>query len=205
MKIRVGIPCSNGGSISSATIAGIKSMKACTDFETEVVYCRGSNIPRARNGMINGETSDLMYQKLSGFDYMLCLDSDIGFTSSHVIQLLSHCEQIVGGLYKKKNRPAVGNGGMLLTSGAVDADRWIPMASTGLRRVDWTGGGFILITRETLEALEYPWFRGELIQDVDSNGLKHQQLTGEDIGFAINARRHNLPIYLDCDCVLEHV
>ena len=37
------------------------------------------------------------------------------------------------------------------------------------------------------------------------NPQNQQKITIEDVGFCINAGRHGFKIFLDCDCVVEHV
>lgn len=204
MKLRVGIPYAKRSGISLETKNGILSLKKCKDFEVETVYVQGSNLIRSRNALINKEISDLIHQKPQGFDYILCLDSDIGFSSAHVLQLLAHKKPIISGLYPHKTKSGCGVAGFLNEFGGID--RHIDFNhSYGADKIDWVGAGFLLLERDILERLEYPWFRSELVRFTDEDGNVHQQQTAEDIGFCLNARRQGIDIWLDCDCKLQHV
>lgn len=205
MRLKVGIPFAKHGRITDATLKSINDLKNCNDFELEIVAQQGSNVPRARNAMINQEESNLIHQKLSGFDYFLCVDADTGFTVDHVKQLLAHDLDIVSGTYLHKHdssRVVAGwfgeTEGISLMNDRVEPDR------TGLFEVDWVGAGFLLLKREALEAMPYPWFTCIEIEYQSPNG-PCAQVTSDDLGFCMKARRNGMKIMLDADCRVAHV
>jgi hypothetical protein len=202
--IKVCVPYPNHGKILPQVEDALSALEA-SDLDVDITRVKGSNIIRARNAAINEEKSDLCRQKLPHFDYFLSVDADVLFTVDHVKQLISHKLDIVGGLYPNKNNRQLAVAGYLTAVGSVNYDKLVLSAGHGLKRVGYAGSGFLLISRHALENIEYPWFRYETISYLDSAGDLHQQQTSDDIGFAINAARCGFPIYLDCDCKLEHL
>ena len=205
MKLKVGIPFAKHGRITDATLRSIKALEEVNDFEVEVVAQQGSNVPRARNAMINQEKSNLVHQKLSGFDYFLCVDADTGFTVENVRQLLAHDLNIVSGacvLKHEATRFAAGwfsaIEGISLMEDRVSIDR------TGLFEVDWAGAAFLLLKKDALESIPYPWFTSsEITYQTDLGACAH--LVSEDFGFCMKARQHGQKIMLDADCRVDHV
>jgi hypothetical protein len=206
MIIRTIVAYANRSRVSSLTRAGLDKLAACTDIRFDIILAQGSNIVRNRNAAINAERSFAVHQKLEGFDYLLCLDSDVAIDVGPVRQLLAHDRDIVGGAYQKRERPDLicsgrwFNGIPGLSSDELCA-RW---SDTGLKRMDWLGGGFLLLKKGVLERMEYPWFRYEIVR-YQHNGVPHQTVTSDDYGFAINAGRAGYPLWLDCSCRLEHM
>lgn len=204
VMIKVCVPYPNHGQILPQVEEALSLLEE-SDLDVNITRTQGSNIIRARNAAINEEKSDLTRQKLPNFDYFLSVDSDVVFTVDNVKRLISHNLDIVGGLYSNKNNRQLAVAGYLTAVGSVSYDRLVLSVGSGIKRVGYTGGGFLLISKRALENIEYPWFRYETISYLDNNGDMHQQQTSDDIGFAINASRCGFPIYLDCDCKLEHL
>lgn len=205
MKIKVGVPFAKHGRITEETLHSVNQLATCKDFQVEVVAQQGSNIPRARNAMINGEKSNLIRQTLSGFDFYLCVDADTGFTPDNVRQLLAHDLDIVSGACPQKQAPdhfAAGwfgeVEGISLNSDRVSVDK------TGLIEVDWAGAGFLLVKREALESMDYPWFTSREIFFESEQG-PCAQLISEDLGFCMKAKQAGKKIMLDADCRVDHV
>jgi hypothetical protein len=206
MKIRVIIAYANHSQISSLTRRSLDELSLCRDLHLDIVMAQGSNIVRNRNAAINQERSYAIHQKIHDFDHLLSLDSDVGFKPGHVRQLLAHDLPIVGGAYQKRNRIDLMCAGYWhqgipgLTSDAL-CPRW---EEEGVKKVDWTGSGFLLVRKEVLEAMEYPWFRYEIVR-AKLDGQVQQLVTSDDFGFDMNASRAGFAINLDCSCKIEHL
>lgn len=205
MKLKVGIPFAKHGRITEETLHSVKLLGECDDVKVEVVAQQGSNIPRARNAMINGERSNLVRQQLAGFDAFLCVDADTAFTPDHVRQLLAHELEIVSGAYPVKKAPDTFAAGWFgEVEGISLPSQRVAVDTTGLIEVDWTGAGFLLLRRDALETMDYPWFSGREISFTSEEG-PCAQLASEDLGFCMKARRAGKKVMLDADCRVQHV
>jgi hypothetical protein len=206
MKIRVVVSYANHSQISSMTRCSLEGLSRCRDMDIEIVMAQGSNIVRNRNASINGERSFAIHQRIHDFDYLLSLDSDVGFKIDHVRQLLAHGLDIVGGAYQKRNRIDLMCSGFWYRGIAgLTTDELCPKwDEEGLKKVDWTGSGFLLLRKEVLEKMEYPWFRYEIVR-TELNGQVQQLVTSDDLGFDMNAARAGYDIHLDCSCKIEHL
>lgn len=205
MKLKVGVPFAKHGRITDATLRSLDGIKKCTDFEVEIIAQQGSNVPRARNAMINGEKSNLVNQKLSGFDYFLCVDADTGFTVDHVKQLIGHDLDIVSGAYlHKHDATRIVAGWFKEVEGISLMHNRVAPDQAGLIEVDWVGAGFLLLKREALESLPYPWFTCIEINYNSPEG-PCSQVVSDDLGFCMKARQNGAKIMLDADCRVDHV
>lgn len=205
MKLIVSIPFANHSVMSFITKKALADLKLSEKYEVEYRIVQGSNIVRTRNLGINGERSVAKKQKLSGFDYILFLDSDIGFTVEHVDRLISHNLPIVGGAYQKRETlEKVCAGSWSMQPGLCRTEDCLPWDSKGLHKVDWSGAGFMLMSREALESMEYPWFRYEMVE-YEVNDEVCKSCTSDDFGFCMNAANAGLDVYVDCDCKAEHL
>ncbi len=206
MKIHTIVAYANHSQISFMTQRSIDAITQCGDWELDVVVAQGSNIVRNRNAAINGERSYAIRQKIGDFDFLLCLDSDVAFNAGHLRRLLNHNLDIVGGAYQKRNRIDLMCAGYWFDGieGVTSDDLCPKWSEEGLKKVDWVGSGFLLVKRQVLEAMEYPWFRYEIVR-FEHNGVVHQLVTSDDFGFDMNARRAGYDIYLDCSCKIEHM
>lgn len=205
MRIKVGIPFAKHGRITDATLKSVKDLKNSCDFDVHVVAQQGSNVPRARNAMINKEKSNLIQQELEGFDYFLCVDADTGFTVDNVKQLLAHDLDIVSGAYvHKHDKQRFVAGWFREIEGLSLMEDRVTLDKTGLMEVDWCGAGFLLLKREALESMPYPWFTSQEIE-YDAPEGKCAQVTSDDIGFCVKARQNGMKIMLDADCRVAHV
>lgn len=205
MKLKIGVPYAKHGRVTEETLKSLNDLVKSQAFETEVVFQQGSNVPRARNTMINGEQNNLVSQKLEGFDYFLCVDADTGFTVDHVKQLVAHDLPIVSGAYPHKHDTTRHAAGWFREVEGISPmhDR-VEIGTTGLIEVDWVGAGFLLLQREALERMPYPWFTCIEVEYDTPNG-PCAQISSDDLGFCIKAKRHGETIMLDADCVVDHV
>lgn len=205
MKIKAGVPFAKHGRITDVTLNSLKELGKCPDFKVEVVAQQGSNVPRARNAMINGEKTNLVIQSLPDFDFFLCVDADTGFTVDHVKQLLAHDLDIVSGAYVHKHDPSRFVAGWFpQIEGISRMEDRVELGATGLLEVDWVGAGFMLLKREALESMPYPWFSCNEVRYQAKEGAC-AQVVSDDLGFCIKARQNGRKIMLDADCRVDHV
>lgn len=148
--------------------------------------------------------------------WCLFLDSDMVAPIGTVPQLLSHNVDVVGGLCFARKPPFPAEFEPLpeelrhdfetleadaikdQTQQGLNAawDRWRRRANGeggGLKSVSWVGGGALMVRREILVAMPYPFFE----QPVPGEG--------EDVLFCQKVRALGVPVYVDCDLVLGHL
>ena len=197
MKIKIGIPFANYSNVSDITK---ESLSKLTSDTYDIKYIQGSNIFRARNVMINNGLSNEIYQDNFDFDYFLSVDSDVGFTEDNINQLIETKQDVVGGIYQYKDQRHLAVAGMFNNGNITSRGDW---DNTNVHKVDWTGSGFLLVHKNALKKLEYPWFRTEIVK-LEMNGKILQELCSDDIGFGLNCKRCGVQIYIDCDCKVVH-
>jgi hypothetical protein len=197
MKILIGLPlpfdidCPGRQSMS-------KVLKEKSNLEISGMVATGANIWQLRN-RIAGSGSQKIYQSLN-YDFYLSTDWDIRYSLKDIENLVNRKSPIVSGAYARKGNPLLIHAGSWKDEIIGLRGKYLPSNLTGIQEVDWVGGGFLLIRRDALETMEYPWFRSELIKYGDC-----QEATSADFGFCINAKRHKIPIHIDYDCKVEHI
>jgi len=174
--------------------------------------CGSSNITAARNVCIQ----DVFIQEEAfkkKFDYLLFIDSDIIFTYEDIQKLLGHKKDIIAGLYFAKGTPffpvagyydinKIENGFPKITKEQVTSKK--------LLEVDWAGCGFLLLKREIIDRIEYPWFDMRVIdlpKPLKRSGgfVIKKELLSEDISFCTRLKEIGYKIYLDTNVLLKHL
>ena len=154
-------------------------------FNFRYEICR-HNPFHVRNKMLQQAIDD-------GHDKALFVDDDIRFKPEHVKMLLDRNLDIVGGSYlTRRAENAVC---------AVKDNCWVEPTETGLLEVDRIGCAFLLLGLKFIAQLSKPWFRHEFF--VDEHGERGQ--TSADFGLCLHARTSGFKVYLDCDCIVEHL
>ena len=151
------------------------------------------------NGINSFSGSIKKQQNITDCDFILLMDADHSFLPEQINKLLKNDLPIVGGAYKYRHSclSECYVAGDMRENGELK-DR-LHISSTGLNKVHWVGGGFVLVKVEVFNKLEFPWFRGGVVDMGDTaNEL------GEDIGFCLQAMKANIPVYCDCDCRVGH-
>jgi hypothetical protein len=203
-KLVVCCPYPNHGSVSAETRESVDALRADEELDVQVAYTRGSSISMGRNMCINNGVSQARKQMGFWGDYYLMLDADIKFNVEHVKTLIAADKDIVSGAYNDRAMPSK------IVAGGYDEDgichretTFLNDSDRGLRKVRFTGAGFLLIKRGVLEALEFPWFRETVVTygKDDANAC----CVGEDIGFCQHAEAAGYEIWCDCDCKVEHL
>lgn len=206
MKLNVSVIYPNHGQISYITKKSVLDLVKSKIADISLKITQGSNLPFARNNAINYGKSSELYQKLEGFDYMLMLDSDMGFIPEDIKKLIDHDKEIVSVAYQRRENLDILCAGYWKkdVDGVDDIENRISWSEKGLKKVDWVGAGCLLIKKEALEKMEFPWFRAELIKFKNDN-KEVQVITSDDFGFCHNAKKHGLDVYVDCSCKIEHL
>jgi len=162
-----------------------------------------SFIAHARNILVTDNKSRKKHQSLDKkISHYLMIDGDVdGFTLADVDRMIGHDVDIISGAYPLKDKPLVICAGAFVPGqpGLVGS-RYGRDLLRGKQCVDWVGAGFLLIRREALERMDYPWFR-EVMVDF---GEGEQDTSTEDIGFCVQAQRAGIEVWCDFDVRLNH-
>jgi GT2 family glycosyltransferase len=126
--------------------------------------------------------------------HYLFVDADIIFTERHIDKLVGLNADVVSGAYRMREKHHHFAAGY--TREPVE---YIADTTTGVLDVDFVGGGFLLVKKDVLDRLPYPWFHRAW---AEGDGRRFQR--GEDVSFCMLAREHGYRIILDCDCVVNH-
>jgi hypothetical protein len=135
-RCHIGMPCYGGQLTESTFMSFIKFSNTARQYGldwTLETMVNESLISRARNTL----TAKFLHQKES--THLMFIDADIGWESWHLLALLNHDKDMIGGLYPMKTMPIkwVVNG----FDGAEEGEN-------GLQEVSKTGTGFLLTKRD---------------------------------------------------------
>jgi hypothetical protein len=204
MRIKVGFTVPNG--IKNEDTVAWKSFKALPKMPgIEIAYtiATGACIGINRNVCITNGKSNKVNQTEFDFDFMLFVDYDIEFISDDIIRLLNFNLPIVSGSYRRKEDPRFIHAGYWKDNLPGMIDTGITSDVTGIKEVDWIGGGFLLISKEVFQKMEYPYFR-YVVVNYEKNDEMYADNATEDFGFCIKAKECGFKIHCDCDTKVKH-
>ena len=199
IKIKLIIPCF--GSLEYASQKCFKESldrlkEADTgDYNIQIIPKIDPYISMARNTGVSN--SILKHQTITDCDYCLFIDADTGFTFGNIVSLIAANKSVIGGAvpYRKGHlNEAFYCAGNFYDGLPGFICSLVNRKQTGIVKVDWTGGNFVLVRADVFSKIEYPWFHFGVLDNGDS-ALEY----GEDIGFCIKCYKANIPIYLHCD------
>jgi hypothetical protein len=145
-----GLPC-YGGQMHAATYHGLRQTEQRfrelgLSFNVMTIT-NESLIQRARNGIAASFLA-------SGCDRLVFIDADIGFTAEHVLRLLAHDVDVIGGMYRKKSPETVDFAANLLID---DAGQGKVNEDTGALLARHAATGFLAIKRRVFETMRDSW------------------------------------------------
>lgn len=156
---------------------------------SEIRFYSGMPFDHARNTAVAGALQNR-------FDYLLFLDDDV-LTPPDVFNLLErHNQPIVSGLYYRRNEPVVPVA-LVKSNGSYV---WASVELNKFYEVDMVGAGCLLIRRDVLTRLSYPWFNWS-VHDKSDSTLK----CSEDFYFCDKARENGYNIFLDTSVNCKHI
>ena len=173
-------------------------LRTLNKFIFEICPRQGTYIADARNSFINDNKSNKIKQDPLNYEWFLFIDSDIGFTKDDVNRLLEHKKEIISLPYKTHKDPTVYQCGYFTNIQGNIKER-ISEKEKGLKEVDFSGAGMLLVNRSVFCKLDYPWFKDYTLTVGDS--AVH---VGEDISFCVSAKRAGYKIYCDLDYPVYH-
>ena len=144
-RAHIAMPCYGGMLTESTFMSFIKfgntTRQMGLDWTLETMV-NESLISRARNTL----TAKFLHQKES--THLMFIDADIGWESWHLLSLLNHNKDMIGGLYPMKTLPI---------KWVVNGFEGAETGENGLQEVSKAGTGFLLTKRNVFEKLtEHP-------------------------------------------------
>jgi hypothetical protein len=133
--------------------------------------------------------------RLSGVTHFFFMDDDMTFPEDALLRLLADDVPVVSGFYVRRFAPF-----KPVPMRRVGPEGYTELLSfcKGLQEVDVVGGGCLLIKREVLEAIPYPWF------DYIDPAYRGKMIT-EDVPFCEKVQKAGFPILLDFDVHCGHL
>ena len=165
------------------------------EYEIKIVFQITCYSSASRN---NGVTDVyLKKQKVTDCDFVLFCDADTGFCFDNIIAMIDENKLVIGGAYRYRKERAIHIGtycaGDFMPNKPGFIYSYIDANETGVQKVDWVGGGFVLVRADTFEKIDYPWFHCAVLEDGE-----YASEMGEDIGFCVKCHKAGIPIYLHC-------
>jgi hypothetical protein len=140
-RVHICMPCYGGQLTESTFMSYIKWANTCRqlgiDWTVETMT-NESLISRARN------TLTAKFLNTPESTHLMFIDADIGWEPWHLLVMLNHNVDVVGGLYPMKSLPV---------KWCVNGFEGAKETTDGLQEVSKTGTGFMLIKREVFEKL----------------------------------------------------
>lgn len=189
MKVLIGIP--TRGMVSMDWALSLAALQAPAGVEIHRREIQGAPIDHMRNTL-----AEMVLRE--GFDYIFFNDDDTCVPERGLIQLMSRNLDVVSGLYYTRHQPIEP-----LMYRETDKGRWrITDYSIGqLLEVDHVGAGCLLIKREVLEKVGYPWFRWT----AHDATLPNRDRFSEDLFFCRRVREAGLKVHMDTSVRCVHV
>lgn len=143
----------------------------------------------------------------SGCDYMLCIDSDLGWPAQAVLAMLDQGKEFVCGIY-----PARGTGGKEFTFRAAKNENGAIIQDKHLLKMEYVPAGFMLISRSAINKMREKFPELYYSPKVPKNNppsayclfetkVWDGEFWGEDYVFCRRAREAGVEIW--CDPLIE--
>jgi hypothetical protein len=205
-RVHICMPCYGGQLTESTFMSFIKwaniARQLGLDWTVETMT-NESLISRARN------TLAAKFLNTEGSTHLMFIDADIGWEPWHLLVMLNHDKDVVGGLYPMKSLPV-----KWCVNGIPNADQNDP---SGLIEVTKTGTGFLLIKRDVFEKLNAHPAVKPFINDIGldpalnpymktyfDTAVRENRYYSEDWTFCENWRDIGGKVFVDKRVLLKH-
>jgi hypothetical protein len=143
-------------------------------------------------------------------DFMLCLDSDLGFDPRAVLRLIMANKDFSGGVYPGRDGKGFNFRPVVDTEGKIESCK-----DTGLLKMQYIPAGFMLIKRSMIEKMrnDYPelWYSPKDPRSGKESAfcffnteLYDGEFWGEDYVFCRRARQSGFDIWIDPYIMFDH-
>lgn len=160
-----------------------------TENVARILICGEDDVVEARNALVQahlaGESGSSIF-----------FDVDMSFPADTIVRLMAHKKDIVGGAYYQRQFPYYPHLYENLGSWEYPRSKRI-IALQPLMEVDSQGTGCLLVKREVYEKIGAPWYSLRYVM------IDH--LVGEDINFALTAKKHGFASFADTTLDIGHI
>lgn len=179
----------------------LKNYMFRNDIEHYLYQWYDSNIYGCRNSLVSRDAEipwDMMPCFLGApYDYMVWIDSDMGFEPDDVMRLVESGKDIISAVCPMgpTNRCPAGSYG--LDDNGVPVCRYLnikvldTVPKDELIEVQYAGFGFIVVKYGVFEAMDYPWFRS-----ITWTYERRKSDPSEDLGFCLRAGMKGFKVFL---------
>jgi hypothetical protein len=146
----------------------------------------------------------------SGAEYMLCIDSDLGFDPRHVIRLIQSNKDFSGGVY-----PSRDGSGFTFRPATEEDGKIVICKETMLLKMEYIPAGFMLLSRNMIATMreKYPelWYSPKDPRSQEESAfcffdteVWEGEFWGEDYVFCRRARNAGFDIWVDPTIPFDH-
>lgn len=193
-KINILVAVPTAKYIESETFKSVYNLDKRDNWNVDVQFFYGYRVDQVRNLIAD-------YTVKGNYDYVLTVDSDMVLPSNTLTSLLDRNKGIVSGVYLKKELdkkiPEMYGGEVVDENGQTDYN-WIISQHGNVVPIYTCGFGCVLIKREVLEKIGYPWFEYH-------TSYEFKDSISEDTDFCLKALDKGYKIYLDTNVLCEHI
>lgn len=178
MRLAVGIP--SNGDIKAETVSCVVQALFQTKMSgLGLIFPKGCLIHENRIAI-----AEEVLEK--GFDYLMCIDSDITFKPDSINRLLAQNKKIIGANYHIRGK-------LPLTNTVL----WTGVPPTETFKCEGIAMGFVLIDVGVFKLIDPPWFFFE--------SLGGNAFMGEDYWFCKRAREKGIDVWCDPSIEIGHL
>ena len=178
-----------------------------------IVNRTDSNVYYVRNKCLCGDLTKGKKQPLFNghkYDYIMWIDSDQVFKFSDLVSLINRDLDVVSGIYlmdpgkfyavvEDWNKEFFIKNGYFNFLNKEDVINY-KKEKKDLIEVSYCGLGFMLIKKNVIEKLEYPWFSPEWEEFTP----EIREFMSEDVGFCQKLIKNNVKIHVDLNVIVGH-
>lgn len=176
----------------------VQALKDLPGYDIEVDPRPGTYIGKQRNKGITLRTEP--YQVMAKDRKIMFMDSDVLFTNQDFIDITTSGKEVICYPYPTHRMPEVLQCGEFVSGRPGVQGMKYTTKAHGLKKIGWSGGGFLYCEPEVFERIRYPYFYHPMIQ---AAGCREEG--GEDIGFFMNLLEHGIDAWCDFDHQLDHI
>lgn len=196
-RVVIGTPMHDGRCEAEYAYSLVETIRLCTQSGVDVrpVFWPGE-------ALVQKARCHLAEIALKAEADLVFIDADQGWKPQHLLQLLKHPVDVVGGAVVKKTEKESYN----VHAKSID----LPIDEPGLIEIDGIGTGFLRLSYKALLAL---WQNSEPFTDDFGNKLHWMfpvqieggRLVGEDIGVCAKLKSLGFKIYVDPGITCDHI